>query len=473
MYAWGSNNGKVVAPSSDEAFVKTPRRIPFFDGQLLRDLKLDRNVGAAITEKGDLWQWGEGFSKENREPSATLTGKNLVSVSISRDRVVALGSDGKVYSLPMSQKDQVDGAKPAESSWIPFWSSRSRISYRPISPKDMSWGEKVTSISSGLESMLLLTSSGRVFSAASSSEEFPSRGEMGVPGLTWTTLPSGPYDQPHEITTLRGFNVIAVASGDYHSLVLDSEGRVFSFGQNTSGQLGFDPSSESPCIDAPSLIPISRLYSGTGLNPKVTSIAAGGSNSFFTVDAARVAKAGDDNTFPQPIGRITADTWASGAGILGTLGTGRWSHVQGTPTKIKSLSGLFEYDESNNTVVPIRLRSLSVGATHAATIMDNVTHVQASASSGRNDTNWGADVLWWGGNESYQLGLGRRNNVSTPTYIAPLDMVAEKGREGGKRREEHRFQITPRHTVLVGNRRVSMEQRVECGRMCSAVYSGV
>ena len=470
VYAWGSNSGRVVAPNSDEAFVKTPRRIPFFDSQLLRDLKLDRNVGAAINEKGDLLQWGEGFSKEERAPTATLTGKDLVSITLSQDRVITLGSNGTIYSLPMSRDDQSKGLKPLESSWIPFWSSRSLISYRPIQPKNLAWGEKVSSISSGLENLLLLTSTGRVFSAASSSEEFPSKGEMGVPGLTWTTLPSGPYDQPHEITTLRGFNITAIASGDYHSLALDKEGRVFAFGDNTSGQLGFDPSSESPYIDAPSLLPISRLYSGTSLNPKVTSIAAGGSNSFFTIDATPVARPGDSAP-TQPLARVTADTWASGAGILGSLGTGRWSHVQGTPAKIKTLSGLFEYDEVAKAVVPIRLRALSVGSTHAAAVMNNVTYVAASATSGRNDTNWGADVVWWGGNEFYQLGMGKRNNVSTPTYIAPLDSVAEK--ERAKRKEEHRFQITPRHTVMVGRRKVSMEQRVECGRMCTAVYSGV
>ena len=474
VYAWGSNIGRVAAPDSVEPLMKQPRRIPFFDGVLLRDMKLDRNFGVAINEKGDLLQWGTGFSSDVRQPTPTLTGKGLTSVSISRDRILALASSGKVYSLPVSQEDQEKGAKPTESSWIPFWSSRANVSYRLLQPQNLGWGEKVSSISSGLENALLLTSSGRLFSAASSSEEFPSRGEMGIPGLSWATRPPGPYDQPHEITTLRGFEIAAIATGDFHSLALDREGRAFAFGDNSSGQLGFDPSGESPYIDAPSLLPISRLYSGTNLSPRVTSVSAGGSNSFFTVDATRVAQPGEASTAQAGLGRITADTWASGQGILGTLGTGRWTHMQGTPTKIKTLSGLFEFDELNNTVVPIRLKRLSVGSTHASATMDNVTHVRAGTSSttdSPNDTNWGADVVWWGGNENYQLGMGKRNNMAVPGYIAPLDAAAEKA--VGKRREEHRFQITPRHKVSVNGRKVSMEQRVECGRMVSAVYSGV
>ena len=54
-------------------------------------------------------------------------------------------------------------------------------------------------------------------------------------------------------------------------------------------------------------------------------------------------------------------------------------------------------------------------------------------------------------------------------YIAPLDLDADK--EKG-RREEHRFQITPRKKINIGGRNVSVEQRIECGRGVTAVYSG-
>lgn len=470
VYAWGSNSGRVVAPDSDDALIRSPRRIPFFDGLLLRDIKLDRDFGAAITENGDLLQWGTGYSKDSRQPVSTLTGKGLTSLTISRDRIIALGSNGNVYSLPVSRSDQATGPKPIEDTWIPFWTSRSQVSYRRLQPQTTSWGEKVLSISSGLEHILLLTSSGRVFSAASSSSDFPSRGQMGIPGLAWSNRPPGPYDQPHEITTLQGFNIISIATGDYHSLALDKEGRVFAFGDSLSGQLGLEPSAASPYIDAPSLLPIQKLYEGTTLLPRVTSISAGGTNSFFTIEATSVAQS-DKRSSSSGSGRTTADTWACGQGILGTLGTGRWTHVQGTPVKIKALSNLFEYDDKANAVIPIRLKRLSVGATHASATMDNVTHVRAGLSASTdsaNDTNWGADVLWWGGNEFFQLGLGKRNNVATPLYLSPLD-----GAEKGRRREEHRFQITPQHVGKVGERKVSFEQRVECGRMISAVYSGV
>ena len=477
VYAWGSNTGRVVAPDlPGESVVKTPRRISWFDGQLLRAVKLDRSFGAAIDEKGDLVQWGTAFKPDVKEPEVTLKGKDLVGFSISRDRILGVSGSGKVYSVPVSAEEQGAGTKPSEATWIPFWTWRSPIAYRTLSPKDLGYSERVTSIAGGLEHAILLTSKGRVFSVAAASDAFPSRGQLGVPGLTWFTRPEGSHDHPHEITTLRGFNVSQVACGDYHSLALDQEGRVFSWGDNASGQLGMAFNPESTIVDAPSLLPTQKLYTGTSQVPKITSIAAGGNNSFITVDATRVAsQTGDDERTLRQLGTITADTFAFGTGLYGQLANNRWTHVQPTPSKIAALSGLFEYDERTYKTVPIRLAHLSVGTTHAAAVMQNITYTSASSTTSTDDTNWGADIVFWGGNEHFQLGTGKRNNVSSPTYLQPLDMEAEVRRarrsSGGK--EEHRFHITPRTMAKLGDgRRVSVEQRVECGRFATAVYSG-
>ncbi|KAI1148210.1 regulator of chromosome condensation 1/beta-lactamase-inhibitor protein II [Nemania diffusa] len=471
VYCWGSNSGKVAAPDSAETVIKTPRRIPYFDGQLIRDIKLDKEFGAAITEQGDLVQWGNGFSTENPTPTPTLKGKDLVRLEASRDRIIALGRDGSVYSLPVAQSDQHVAAK-STSSWS-FWSSPSNVNYRQLKPSGLGWGESIKDISSGLEHVLLLTSRGRIFSAASSTSDFPSKGQLGIPGLTWATRPQGPYDQPHEILMLKGFKISQIAAGDHHSLALEQDGRVFVFGDNTSGQLGFEVEKEIPFVDGPIPLPFSKLYRGTHEKPRVTSIAAGGANSFFTVDAARIA-APNDVPGTVDLGHITSDVWGCGSGIWGSLGNGRWTHVSLGPSRIKSLSGLSEFDEKTNLVVPIRLAYMSVGSTHAAAVMKNVTNVGASDKTSDQDTNWGADVVWWGGNEYYQLGTGRRNNIATPIYIGPLDGGkgdAEKGRGD----EMHRLQIAPKTTVRLGEggkgRKATVQQRVECGRFVTAVYS--
>ncbi|KAL1884122.1 hypothetical protein VTK73DRAFT_6791 [Phialemonium thermophilum] len=475
VYAWGSNAGRVAAPDSDEAVIKTARRIPFFDGQLLRDLKLDRHFGAAVTEGGDLVQWGTGYSKTSASPTVTLRGKDLVKIALSKDRIIALSSNGSVYSLPVAAADQAAGEKQSNASWLPFWSSPASISYRSIKPNGLRRGEKIVDISSGLEHCLMLTSKGRVFSAASSTEDFPSKGQLGIPGLSWETRPQGPYDEPHEVAGLRGFDITQIATGDYHSLALDRNGNVFSFGDNSAGQLGFEPDPESPHIDVPSPLPFKILYRGSGLLPRVTSVAAGGLNSFFTVAAAEApTETGNRLQGPHSASRgVIADTWACGEGIHGSLGTGKWTHISNAPSKIKALSNLAEYDEKTKQVVPIGLSRISAGSTHVCAVLDNSTNTSAGRSSDSRET-WGNDVLFWGGNEHYQLGTGRRNNVPTPVHIGALDGSDDVGMRA-KGAEFLRFQVAPRTTTRLGEegkgRKATVEQRVECGRYVTAVYS--
>lgn len=481
VYAWGSNAGKVIDPASNEKYVKQPRRITFFDDQILRDLKLTADFGAAVTEKGDLVQWGLGFSKADPQPIATLVGRDVTKIEVSADRILALTRNGSVLSIPSSRDDQEGGAKVESkgSSWS-LWSGSGpeKISFRELTPTNLARGEKVTDVRSGQEHCLMLTSAGRVFSAASSVADFPSRGQMGVPGLTWATRPQGPYDQAHEIVTLRGFKAQQIAAGDQHSLVLDQTGRVFSFGDNTFGQLGYEADG-GLAMDTPTMIGVNRLYAGTGLVPKVTTIAAGGQNTFFTVDAQAATAPDGTHQMSAPARRMpqtVTDLWSAGRGVYGALGTGKWTHVTPAPTKVKSLSSLFEFDEKTNKMCPIKLKELNVGATHVSATMDNVTETAISNRATENETNWGADVMFWGGNEYYQLGTGKRNNLNAPAYIGPLD-GGEADAKAGRKGEMHRLCLTPRSTARIGEdgkgRKVTLEQKVECGRNVTAVYSSV
>lgn len=88
-----------------------------------------------MNEKGDILQWGIGYSPGIKIPEETLTGKNITAVELSGDRVFALSKDGKVYSMPIAKKDQTEGIKMPEPSWIPGLSSDSKISYRMLKPE--------------------------------------------------------------------------------------------------------------------------------------------------------------------------------------------------------------------------------------------------------------------------------------------------------------------------------------------------
>lgn len=479
VYAWGSNTGLVVAPELNEPAVKTPKRFTYFDGMVLRDLKMDRNYAAAVTDNGDLLQWGIDYSTDFPGPVKTLTGKNITKISLTKDSVIALGKNGTVYNVPVSRELQLAGPKQSEEGMVPFWNGTSTISYTTIKPQGLGYTEKVKDIGAGREHCLLLTSAGRTFSAATGAS-LPSKGQLGIPELQKPTLPASEVKEhpAHEIDGLKGIKVAHIAAGDNHSVCSDEMGRIFAWGDNSAGQLGFEPTPETTHIDAPSMLPIDKLYVGTPLKPFVTSIAAGGNDTYFCVDAKEpvrgMTQIDTNSAIVASQGKVTADTWACGQGIYGSLGNGKWTHFQGVPTKIKSLSGLSEYDEKTNTTVPIRLSRLTAGATHASAQMGNHTSVSASSSSPEHDTNFGADVLFWGGNEFYQLGTGRRNNMNTPSYIAPLDVMERdvKDKKVGSESAK-RFQISPRAKIDVGGKKMDVEQRVVCGRGVTGVFSAV
>lgn len=484
VYVWGSNVGKVVDPDSNDKNVKQPRRLKFFDDQLLRDLKLTQQFGAAVTEKGDLVQWGLGFSKDDPRPVTTIRGKDLAKIDVSADRIIALARDGSVIAVPASRDDlnSTLGDSSKGSSWSLWRSNPARL--RTLTPSGLGWGERVTDISSGLEHCLLLTNKGRVFSLASSSTDFPSKGQMGIPGLTWDTRPKDlPYDAPHEMMAFKGSKIAQIATGDYHSVVLDKDGNIFTFGDNLYGQLGFDMDPANSTAWAPVHIPTNKLYYRDGKPTyRVTGVAAGGNNTYFSTEVDSRPPVEGEAKPGRRLPPTTSDVWAMGQGVYGALGTGKWQHVSALPAKIKALSGRFEFDEKANSLQPIRVKSLSIGTTHCAAIMGNATNTSAprgsattmTSSGGDAPTNWGSDVVFWGGNEHYQLGTGKRNNLCAPGYIPPLQVEAA---DKGKTRDQNRLCITPREKVRLGEdargRKVTLEQKVECGRFVSGVYSSV
>ena len=170
-----------------------------------------------------------------------------------------------------------------------------------------------------------------MFSAAASTS-FPARGQTGIPGLTFATRPKDkPYDICHRIPDLSEQKITTIATGDYHSLVCNNKGQVFTFGDNTNGQLGFDYDAENNIVPSPTPLSLKSQYPGRNLTPAVRALAAGGANSYFVVDIEDTQK-----------GRVTSDLLACGTGIFGNLGNGKWTHVQGSPVKVKSLCGLSE-----------------------------------------------------------------------------------------------------------------------------------
>ena len=58
----------------------------------------------------------------------------------------------------------------------------------------------------------------------------------------------------------------------------------------------------------------------------------------------------------------------TGNGQFGGIGNGTWAHAP-SPVKVKTISGLSEYNDTSGRVEPIRIREISVGNAHIAIVL--------------------------------------------------------------------------------------------------------
>lgn len=103
-------------------------------------------------------------------------------------------------------------------------------------------------------------------------------------------------------------------------------------------------------------------------------------------------------------------------------------------------------------------------------MLSNKSHTNLSEKG----TNIGSDVLFWGGNQTSQLGNGKKNNFSQPQHVLPLKYDRSKiDILGGSDAviETKRLQVMPETKMKTDVGNVLVEQRVYCGAGVSAVYS--
>ncbi|XP_043846493.1 RCC1 and BTB domain-containing protein 2 isoform X1 [Dromiciops gliroides] len=156
---------------------------------------------------------------------------------------------------------------------------------------------------------------------------------------------------------LENRRVIEVACGSHHSMALTSDGKVFAWGYNNSGQVGSGSTANQP---------IPRKVTGCLQNKIVTTIACGQMCSMAVVDSGEVY------------------VWGyNGNGQLGLGSSGN----QPTPCRIAALQG-------------IRVHKIVCGYAHTLVLTDE-GHLYA-----------------WGANSYGQLGTGNKSNQSYPTPVS-------------------------------------------------------
>ncbi|XP_076999000.1 putative E3 ubiquitin-protein ligase HERC6 [Tamandua tetradactyla] len=190
--------------------------------------------------------WGADSPRPQRRGATGARGAELRQAASGERHSLLLLSDGVVQSCGDNSRGQL-GRRGTPKGERP----------EPIQAlKTLNVGF----VSCGKEHSVAVCHKGRVFAWGAGSE-----GQLGI----------GEFKEicftPKKIKTLTDIKIIQVSCGHFHSLALSQDGRVFSWGKNSDGQLGLGkefPSQASP----------QRVKSLEGI--PLAQVAAGGDHSF-------------------------------------------------------------------------------------------------------------------------------------------------------------------------------------------------
>ncbi|KAM7167524.1 putative E3 ubiquitin-protein ligase HERC6 isoform 2-T2 [Macrochelys suwanniensis] len=176
-------------------------------------------------------------------------GWTLLEAACGERHTLLLRPDGTVCSCGANSRGQLGrklrpGQRPPPHSYTP----------EQIQALE---AQIIVHVSCGKEHSLAVCNRGKVFSWGAGSEGQLGTGEFKEQSLI-----------PKKIDGLSALRIIQVTCGHYHSVALAQDGRVFSWGQNTHGQLGLGKESTSQPspqhVTSLSGIPLAQVAAGGG-----------------------------------------------------------------------------------------------------------------------------------------------------------------------------------------------------------------
>ena len=190
----------------------------------------NRGEICALDNRGTLYTTTtdyEGKINENRNyqkllnvDELKLSEKNIVQISAGIFHTVALDEEGKVYTWGDNGGGQ-PGDGTTTNSVLPIC----------LSDKDNELkGKRIVDISAGGIHTVAIDEEGKAYTWGNN--EF---GQLGDGTTTNSVLPICISDKDNE---LKGKKIISISAGGYHTVAIDKEGKVYTWGDNEVGQLG-------------------------------------------------------------------------------------------------------------------------------------------------------------------------------------------------------------------------------------------
>ncbi len=380
------------------------------------------NHTVILDEEGNVWAWGANekgqlgdgsITDDKSKPVAVYKQTNLgkvKQVAVGRQHTVVLDDAGNVWTWGDNEMGQLgDGTTVGQSQ------------RKPMEVSKKTGLGKVTQIAAGEKHTVALDDEGNVWTWGYN--------EMGQLGDGTTEHKSKPVAVSKETGLGK---VTQIAAGVYHTVALDDEGNVWTWGSNRNGQLG-DGTTEYKSKPV-------AVSKETGL-VKVTQIAAGVYHTVALDDEGNVwtwgdnyfGQLGDDTrqnekkpkkTTLEKVKKIAAgydhtavideegNVWTWGYNLYGQLGDGTLDRIKGNPVAVSKETGLEKAEQ------------IAAGLNHTVAL-DNE-----------------GNVWTWGYNDLGQLGDESKESSSVPVQSLIYTIEVELTADMSENDVEHDLEIT-------------------------------
>ena len=269
VYAWGRNNYGQLGDGTT-----TNSNIPICISDIptnplnkvkIKEISAGNSHAVAIDEEGKVYTWGNNWSGQLGDGTTTRSNIpicisdistnliNIKEISAGHNYTVAIDENGKVYAWGDNDSGEL-GDGTTEDSRVPICISD--ISTNLINIKEISAGQSHT---------VAIDEDGKVYTWGANWD-----GRLGDGTTTDSNIPICISDISTNLV-----NIEAISAGIFHTVAIDEEGKVYTWGHNYGGQLGDGTTTDSNIPICISDISGNELY-----NQKALKISA---NGYWTI----------------------------------------------------------------------------------------------------------------------------------------------------------------------------------------------
>jgi len=237
IFTWGHNNHRELGDGTTvDKYIPTDITSQFnlTIGETITSVSMGGNHSSVVTSEGRIFTWGrndfgqlgDGTTTSKDVPTEITNkfnlaiGESITNVSLGAYHSSAITSEGRIFTWGLNNDGRLGNGTTVDK----------QVPTEITNQFNLAIGETITSVSLGSDHSAAVTSEGRIFTWG--------RNYYGRLGDGTTVDKHVPTLITNQFNLAVGETITSISLGSAHSAAVTSEGRIFTWGLNSSGQLG-------------------------------------------------------------------------------------------------------------------------------------------------------------------------------------------------------------------------------------------